>query len=336
MVDRWNLIKTMITSDVLRAGIVAALLFASEMWHIYAIFFVLATVSSFFVPAQSVMLRRIVPQEGLLTANALMAQAMQVTMILSPALAGTLVAWVGPRFCFYFDIVSFLFSASMVAAIGVSGAHPKEGRSIGAIHQELTGGLRFIFTHAAVSFVMIAMTAGMFAVRSFGALLAVWVRDVLVAGPSAFGLLNSCVGVGMICASQGVHRIGARRSKDQLVVFGLAAAGGFVLLTAAVPGMVTTALGMFGMGFGMAFVFIPSQTLLQEVTPSGMLGRVSSAMMSSLAITQVVALLLSGWVAQAVGIRPLYFGSAAMLAGIALLGYRKLSARSAERALSGG
>ena len=275
MVDRWDLKWTMVTSDLLRASIAAGLLFAREMWHIYAIFFALAAVSSFFVPAQSVMLRRIVPAHGLMTANALMAQAMQVTMILSPALAGSLVAWTGPRFCFWLDIASFLVSASMVAAVGVSGAHPVEGASLGSIREDLTGGLKFIFTHPPVSFVMVAMIAGMFAVRSFGALLAVWVRDVLAAGPASFGLLNSCVGVGMICASQSVHRFGANRSKDRLVIFGLASAGAFVLLTAALPGMVTTALGMFGMGFGMAFVFIPSQTLLQQVTPAGMLGRVS-------------------------------------------------------------
>jgi MFS transporter, DHA3 family, macrolide efflux protein len=253
-----------------------------------------------------------------------------VTQILSPALAGVLVAWAGPEICFYFDVGSFLFSAAMVMLLGVSGNHAVEGRSFGSFLHELTGGLRFIFTHQAVSFVMIAMTAGMFAVRCFGALLAVWVRDVLAAGPAAFGLLNSCVGIGMICATQSVHRFGAKRRKDHLVLFGLGVAAVFILLTAALPGMVSTALGMFGMGVGIAFVFLPSQTLLQQETPPGMMGRVSSGMMSALAITQVIALLLSGQVAQTAGIRTLYFASGAMLAAVAGLGVRQLAGSGSQ------
>jgi len=325
LVDRWNLKRTMITSDLLRAPIVASLLFAHSIWQIYAIFFALATVSSFFMPAQSVLVRQIVPRRGWMTGNALMAQAMQVTQILSPALAGVLVAWAGPELCFYFDFASFFFSAAMVATLGVSGAHTIEGRSFGSFWEDMTGGLRFIFTHKAVSFVMVAMTAGMFAVRCFGALLAVWVRDVLRAGPASFGVLNSCVGVGMICATQSVHRFGAKRSKDHLVIFGLGVAAVFIVLTAAFPGMAATGLGMFGMGFGIAFVFIPSQTLLQHETPPGMMGRVSSSMMSALAMTQVVALALSGWAAEKIGIRALYFASGAMLTAIAAIGMRQLA-----------
>jgi MFS family permease len=325
LVDRWNLTRVMIASDLIRAVIVSSLLFAHSMWQIYIIFFALATVSSFFIPAQSVLVRQIVPQHGLMAGNALMAQAMQVMQILSPALAGMLVAWAGPEICFYTDIVSFLFSASMVAMLGVSGKHAVDSRSIGSFLSEMTGGLRFIFTHRAVSFVMIAMTAGMFAVRCFGALLAVWVRDVLVAGPATFGLLNSCVGIGMICATQSVHRFAGKRPKDQLVIFGLGVAAAFVLLTAAVPTVIATGFGMFGMGLGMAFVFLPAQTLLQHETPPGMMGRVSSSMMSALAITQVAALILSGQLAQAVGIRFLYFASGAMLVAVAGLGARQLA-----------
>jgi MFS family permease len=329
LVDRWNLKRTMISSDLLRAAIASLLLFATHLWQIYAIFFALAAVSAFFVPAQSVLLRTMVPSHGLMAANALMSQAMQVTQIISPAIAGALVASVGPNACFWFDVASFLFSACMVWAIDISGEHAVEGRTVDSFVTDMTAGMRFIFTHRAVSFVMVSMTVGLFAVRCFGALLAVWVRDVLAAGPASFGVLNSFVGVGMICATQFVHRFGAKRSKPSLVVFGLTAAGAFILLVACGPTLISTALGMFGMGLGIAFVFIPAQTLLQQVTPREMLGRVSSSMMSSFALTQTVALLLSGSVAQAVGIRPLYFASALMLAAIAGYGWRRLAVEEA-------
>src|SRR5689334_11698205 len=64
-VDRWNVKQTMIVSDLIRAVLVILLLFAnSSLTAIYAILFVMSAVSTFFVPAQSVTLRTVVPKEG--------------------------------------------------------------------------------------------------------------------------------------------------------------------------------------------------------------------------------------------------------------------------------
>jgi len=327
MVDRWNVKRTMITSDLIRALLVVFLIFATDIRHIYVIFFALSTVSSFFIPAQTVTLRTLCPPEGLMAANALMSQAIQVTQIVSPAIAGVLVATAGPNFCYYFDAVSFLFSAFMVSGIAIHRTPQPGAQNIRALLADLTTGLKFIFTHSAISFVMISMTVGMFAIRCFGALLAVYVRDVLSAGSATFGVLNSLIGVGMIIGTQVVHRFAAKRSKNHLVVLGLLLSGLFIILPAASATITATVIGMLGLGFGVAFIFIPAQTMLQQVTPANMLGRVSSSLWSALALTQVAALTLSGSTAQAIGIRNLYFASAALLVLIAAAGWRKLASQ---------
>jgi len=331
LVDRWNLKRAMVTSDLLRAGLASLLLVATDVHHVYAILFALSTVSSVFYPAQAVMLRRVVPGHGLMAANALMAQVMQVTMIVSPAVSGAIVGSFGPKACFWFDVATFLFSAAAISGICVSGGRAPQSRTFETFFGELTGGLRFIFTHADISFVMVAMTLAMFAVRCFAALMAVWARDVLHVGPALYGALTSSTGVGMICATQFVLRFGAKHSKPHMVVFGLASAGAFVLLVAALPSAATTALGLFGMGFGIAFVFIPAQTLFQQATPIDMLGRVSSAMTSSLAMIQVIALLLSGSIAEVVGIRAVYAGSSVLLVTVAMVGFGRLGRGARSR-----
>ena len=48
-------------------------------------------------------------------------------------------------------------------------------------------GFRFIFTHPVISFVMISMASGMFAVRCFGTLLSIYVRDMLHSNAGLFG-----------------------------------------------------------------------------------------------------------------------------------------------------
>src|SRR5215831_9868262 len=125
-VDRWDAKRTMIASDLIRAALALGLAFASGLNQIYAILFALSAVSTFFVPAQTIMIRSITPREGLMAANALMQQAFQVVRIISPAIAGAMVRWIGAKPGYYFDAVSFIFSASMIAAIAIRRAAATE------------------------------------------------------------------------------------------------------------------------------------------------------------------------------------------------------------------
>jgi len=321
-VDKWNVKWTMIASDIARGLLVLTLVFKPNLYMIYGTFLALSTVSSFFVPAQSVAVRALAPAAGLMAVNALMSQAVQGSQIISPAVSGLLVQWLGANACFLFDSFSFFFSAALVMSLTIK--RQAVAAAAGTVLESLQQGFRFIFTHAAISFVMISMTAGMFAVRCFGALLSVYVRDVLVSNAALFGTLNSLIGIGMIVGTQSLHRFASKISQQYLVVYGLSGMGVAVLLTALFGRLATTAIGMLGLGFGAAFIMVPSQTLLQQETPHELLGRVISSLMSLLAISQVLAMLMAGPVAEKAGIRNLYFASAAMLVTIGAIGYTKL------------
>src|SRR5437667_4435519 len=73
-VDRWNVKRTMIISDLIRAALILGLVFVTRLEQIYVLFFLVSTVSSFFGPSQSVTLRTLVPVNGLMSANALMSR----------------------------------------------------------------------------------------------------------------------------------------------------------------------------------------------------------------------------------------------------------------------
>jgi DHA3 family macrolide efflux protein-like MFS transporter len=60
-VDRWNVKRTMIISDLIRAALILGLVFVTRLEQIYVLFFLVSTVSSFFGPSQSVTLRTLVP-----------------------------------------------------------------------------------------------------------------------------------------------------------------------------------------------------------------------------------------------------------------------------------
>jgi MFS transporter, DHA3 family, macrolide efflux protein len=324
-VDSWNVKRTMIVSDLIRACLFLLLLFAHSLWQIYAILLAVSTVSSFFLPAQTITIRTIVPLTGLVSANALIQQAFFGMQILSPAISGLLVSAFGPNSCFWIDSATFVFSAAMISTLTIPHVPVAALKTVRSVAKETGAGAKFIFTHSAISFVIIAMASGMFAIRCFGALLAVYVRDVLKGGTSLFGVLGSLIGVGMIVGTPLVRQASRNRSNSHIVTGGLAAVGLSITLIAFVGSPIAAAVGILLLGFFIAFIIVPAQVLIQQHTPQNMLGRVSGSMVSIMVSSQVLGMLFSGEIATVIGIRNVYYGSAALLLLLALGGYYWLS-----------
>jgi len=168
----------------------------------------------------------------------------------------------------------------------------------------------------------------MFAVSCFGPLIAVYVRDELQANSLAFGIINSLIGVGMILGTLVISRFGKEASKTHLALGGLFTMGAFVVVMAAFKTIAAASAGMLGLGIGVLFVIVAAQTLMQGQTPPQLVGRVSSSFIAVLSVSQLVGLVISGSLAQTLGIRNLFFASAAMLFLITILGFLRLPQQS--------
>ncbi|HKR95786.1 MAG TPA: MFS transporter [Candidatus Angelobacter sp.] len=326
-VDHWNVKRLMVASDLSRAVLIVLLLFVHDITQICAIFFVLSAVSSFFAPAQSVTVRTIVPMEGLLAANALMAQAFYLVRLLSPATAGVLVAWLTEKACFYLDAASFVFSALMIAQLTIQRPARSGEKTLESLSQDFLAGNKFIFSHAGLAFVFIAMAVAMFVLSSFSPLISIYIRDSLSAGTFWFGIISAMVGLGMIAGTQLVNKLAKSRSKAHVVLAGLFSLGIGAALLGGFRNIPMAALSTFTMGFAIAFVWVPAQTMSQQETPHEMVGRVSSSFMSLIAVAQVLGLLLSGYLAQKLGIRPLFLACAGVLVLLSAVGYLMLRGR---------
>jgi len=327
-VDHWNVKRLMIASDLIRAVLIMLLLFARDVAQICVIFAALSTVSSFFAPAQSVTVRTIVPPDRLLAANAMLTQAFYVVRLFSPFAAGALIAWLGERVCFYLDSASFVFSAAMISTLVILRPRTQTEKTLESLSRDFVEGNRFIFTHAGLSFVFLAMGAAMFVLSAFSPLISIYIRDSLSAGPFVFGVISSMVGVGLIAGAQVLGRVHTPASRTRVVLAGMLALGAGAALLGAFHNMLMAALSTFSMGFAISFVLIPAQTLSQQETPPALMGRVSSTFMSLIAVAQVLGLLLSGYLAQRLGIRALFLSCGGLLAVLAGAGHLWMRGRS--------
>ena len=207
-------------------------------------------------------------------------------------------------------------------------ARAQSEKTVKALAQDFLAGNKFIFTHAGLAFVFIAMAVAMFVLSSFSPLISIYIRDSLHAGSFMFGAISAMVGVGMIVGTQLITRLAQSDSKSYVVLGGLFLLGLGAGLLGAFRNTAMAALSTFTMGFGIAFVWIPAQTMSQQETPPPMVGRVSSTFMSLIAVSQVFGLVLSGYLAQRLGIRAVFIACAGVLAVISIAGYFLMRGRT--------
>ena len=322
-VDRWPLKPTMVSSDSIRAVLCLLLIFAHSAWHFYAVLAAISVVSSFFGPAQGVAIRSAVPLHGLRSANALMQQVMFGMRIIGPAIASFMVAYLGAISCYVLDSLSFVGSACLIASVvflkpdksapSPATTAPESASSLGKIWLDMKQGFSFIIHHAALLFVILAMAAGMFVIGCFGPLIAIYVRDSLHASTKMFGIASPMIGLGMLLGINGLNTFGKKLSNTLLVYTGLfGIAVGLVILTL-LPHIWSTLVGNFLIGFSVAGIIVPAQTLFQQATPPELMGRVGSTFMSIIFTAQLLGLVLSGILTQHIGVRQVFGLCAGML-----------------------
>ena len=247
--------------------------------------------------------------------------------IVGPAAAGMLVAAFGPRVCYWLDAASFFASASFIASVAIqrsAAVHKhtaaEDKGAIAKIWHDMQQGMSFILHHAALLFVILAMSAGMFIMGCFGPLIAVYVRDSVHAATTVYGWASAMIGVGMLVGVNGLNTYGTKIRNTILVYCGLLGISVSLMLLCLLTHIWSTLLGDFLIGCSVAGIIIPAQTLMQQETPPELMGRVGSTFMSCVFTAQILGLLLSGFLGRFISVRNVFAICAAMLVLLTLAG----------------
>jgi len=325
-VDRWDLRCTLVASDVLLCGIVLLMAASRGLPAMCGLLFLHQTVSCFFNPAQAAALPRLVDRPQLLAANALTTQAAHLTKLVGPAIAGMLVAALGPRSCFFADAASFGLSAALLATLPrLRGAARRPG-GVRAVWTELRAGLGFLRRSPRIRLVLGMVAPAMMATGGFIAVISVYARDQLGAGSRSMGLLVSTIGLGTIAGAFVVVHTGKRWSKARSILVGMLVMGAALWILSSARGAPPAFAGAFVLGAAAAAILVPAQALVQEQTPQELVGRVQSSAVAAMGISQMGAMAIAGPAARWLGL-PRFFGALALL----LLASALASAASAAR-----
>ncbi len=321
--DRWNPRRTMIVSDCLRAVLVLLLAASTrsgagtsthlDFIRLCSICFAISCVSAFFVPAQAVVIPRLIKREELLPVSVLMQQTMHVARIASPAVAGTLVVRFGENACYWGNSASFLVSAALLTNVSCHVLPTAIAPKASHVARDMRSGLAFLLTNSEVSFATCAMAGGTFAAGCYSSLVAIYIRDVLHATAASYAIAGSLTAAGTLAGTLVAGKIVNSCSRQTLIATGMGIVGACILSLALYPSQLGTFVGAAGIGLGASSAMIAASAVLKEFTPEELRGRVSSVSVSMMSAAQAAAMLFAGSCATWLGVRGVYAVSAAML-----------------------
>ncbi len=308
-VDRWNRKWTMITCDLLRGASVLliplAVIYFRGMIPIYIIVFLVFSVTRFFLPSKLSIIPNIVSKDKLLLANSLISTTMMIATILSFGFGGILVSMLGVRGSFYIDSISYFLSAATITFIFVKEkisqrdvSHERLNRTaLSSILEDIKEGIRYLRSHRDVRLVANILFLLMSGAGAVYVIIIVFIQEALGSATRDLGLLVMFLGLGLFLGSLFYGRLGQRFSKRRVMFFTLSITGAlvimftiFVKLTSSffLAGVISLLLGIF-----ISPMIVSSNTLMHEVIPDALRGRIFSSLEIIIHIAFLASMLLS-------------------------------------------
>jgi MFS family permease len=279
LADRYERRRMMIVSDVWRFLAVGALAALDASGHLGLTSLVLLALlmglgDGLFYPAIGGIIPLVVDAPQLPSANSLMGVARWGGFVVGPSLAGFLYHGAGSAWVFTIDALSFLLSAGLMLRARPRVTETSSGES--ALH-EIREGARYVAT---IPWLWVTIT--LFAVvlmlqlAPMQVLLPKLVKQHFGHGVGAFGVLSAMVGVGMVGGTLLFGHLQPRRRRG-VISYWLWVINSLAIAAMALAPWYELALGLavvrgLCVGFGVAVW----ETMLQELVPANLLGRVVS------------------------------------------------------------
>ncbi len=236
-------------------------------------------------------------------ANALFGLAFTLQIAVGPGLGGLLAAGPGGiHTALVVDAATFLVSALLLAQLPTL-TPARDPAAVTGVWAEASAGLRYVATHRQVRVLVVAL----FVIVAFAGIdnvaLVFLTHDQLNAGPAGYGLAASAFGIGMLLTSVACTRLAQGRSPVALLIVGTAATGVGTLLTGLAPVLGIVLAAQVIAGAGNAAENIGYDTVVQDLVPRPLLGRVFGTVGTAAQLGAGLAYAAGGLLVEQVGAR---------------------------------
>lgn len=304
--DRWNKKRIMLVADLVAASgtITILLLFATHSLTIpalYVITFLLSLMNAFQVPAAYVATNLLIPQEQVTRAGGLQAFSGAVTAILSPALAGILLAWGGMASVLLVDLSTFAVALITLLFLRIPQMEAGKQQERESVWQNCLTGLRYLRCRPyLLRLILFIAVVNLLAKLGADGQMAAFILSRTHSDQTVLGWVQSCMAFGPLVGSTLVTLMKPARNSIQMVLrmCCLIFLMGIGLAVSQTP--IGWCLFVFLQYLFAAIMNVHWNTVMRTEVPLELLGRVYSTRDTIQNGTIPLGLFLGGWLADGV------------------------------------
>jgi MFS family permease len=270
----------------------------------YVLVFAAAACGAVFNPARLAVVPRIVSPDELPSANALTYSSDRAVEVLGALAAGVLVASIGER-AFYVDALTFLISAALLMRVHIT--EQRRPLVLSALGHEALEGLRFLWRHTVlrantVFSLVCQLSLPVVASLAPSLIFQRYAAGNAELGASQFGIAEGAIAVGAVASGLLLTPQLTRITKGRVLLVGFAIYGA-VLIALAIAPTFEIAVVLFALGGAVNVLFYVSNvTISQELTPPDLRARVFGARIALLNLSWLPVIVVSGALADVVGV----------------------------------
>jgi MFS family permease len=304
--DRVDQRRAMWAVDAVRGLLMASFAVAVAWGHasialLIALAFTLTTLQTLFDNAATALLPALVDGQALGSANARLMTGQTIAGGLLGAPVVPVLIAVGAAVPFAADSATFLVAAALVASLRTDAPERAAGAARGGLRREIAAGLRTLWQDRALRGLCAATALCNIGMGALIATLVILVTGWLHAGTAGYAAATTAYTLGGLAGGALNRWVTARLGPLRTVLLAGAVQIGALVVMGSVRSLtaLVAALAVFGC-MGMLWN-VNTTTLMQQRTPAGLLGRVSSAFRTLAVAGAPVGALLGGVVATAWG-----------------------------------
>jgi predicted MFS family arabinose efflux permease len=224
-------------------------------------------------PAYQAVITSLVPRERIANAVALNSLQFNLSRAIGPVIAGLLLAGIGAGACFAANALSFLAVIAALWTITLPAPLPRAGESLG---RSLQAGLRHVGREPLLRAAVLLGFVATFLAYPLITYLPVIAGNVLGTGASGYSLLLTSLGLGAIVGAIGTAQRGYTAGRGRLMLLAFVLFG-CVTIGASLSRWQWLSMALLvGSGLFMTTAFSTLSSLVQEMAPDALRGRVLS------------------------------------------------------------
>jgi MFS transporter, DHA1 family, staphyloferrin A biosynthesis exporter len=288
--DRRKLLILLQAGTMLSTFCVGYLLAAdSPFWPLAVVVTLRSVLMAMIIPVRNALIPNLVPESQVASAVAVDSGVRNISRIVGPAIAGTLLAVMEVADVFWISacsIVAVLLSLFVV--------HPESDRSAASnnMKADIQEAVVYVKNSPVVQSLLILAVVPMVFAFPYTAMMPLFAEDLLQLGPEGLGILLSVAAAGALVGSAWLSLGSETEEAGKWLVCSIIGFGLFLLLFMIAETLVTAAVTMFLVGLASAIYRTMSRVTLQTRVPDRLRGRILSIALMDRGLMPLGAILI--------------------------------------------